>query len=217
MNKGKFIVFEGINGAGKTTIINNIYKKLEEKNIKVYIFKFPNRTTESGKIIDKFLKNEYQFKNLNEQIKIFADNRKESKQQILTLLEQNYIILCDRYIYSNIAYTLTDQTINILENYNDNIILSYSDIIKFDINLIKPNFVFLIKGDFIHLRTNEIKERYHSDNLKNYLIFNNYIHALKYTNSEFMVIDNKIENTNDNLNNITNLICNIDNSIIKYF
>jgi dTMP kinase len=216
MNKGSFIVFEGINGAGKTTIINKIYNILSNNNINVKIIKFPNRTTNSGKIIDKFLKNEHQFQNLNEQIKIFADNRNECKQEITELINNNYIILCDRYIYSNIAYTLTDQTFNILENKYDEI-LSYSDIIKYDENLIKPDYVFLINGDFIHLRTNEIKERYHDNNIKNYLIFNNYIHALKYTDTKFSIINNNLDNLDDNLNNITNLICNIDNSIVKYF
>jgi len=205
MNKGSFIVFEGINGAGKTTIINKIYNILSNNNINVKIIKFPNRTTNSGKIIDKFLKNEHQFQNLNEQIKIFADNRNECKQEITELINNNYIILCDRYIYSNIAYTLTDQTFNILENKYDEI-LSYSDIIKYDENLIKPDYVFLINGDFIHLRTNEIKERYHDNNIKNYLIFNNYIHALKYTDTKFSIINNNFDNLDDNLNVIIKLI-----------
>jgi dTMP kinase len=205
MNKGSFIVFEGINGAGKTTIINKIYNILSNNNINVKIIKFPNRTTNSGKIIDKFLKNEHQFQNLNEQIKIFADNRNECKQEITELINNNYIILCDRYIYSNIAYTLTDQTFNILENKYDEI-LSYSDIIKYDENLIKPDYVFLINGDFIHLRTNEIKERYHDNNIKNYLIFNNYIHALKYTDTKFSIINNHLDNLDDNLNVIIKLI-----------
>ena len=57
LNKGKFIVFEGINGSGKTTIINILINYLEDHSIKYKYIKFPNRKTETGKIIDDFLKN----------------------------------------------------------------------------------------------------------------------------------------------------------------
>jgi len=217
MNIGKFIVFEGINGAGKTTIINKIYQDLNQKNIKSKIIKFPNRNTKSGQIIDKFLKNQYQFASLSEQIKIFADNRTECKDEIITLLQNNYIILCDRYVYSNIAYILTDQTFNIINNINKNNIITCSDIIKYDINLIKPNYVFLINGDYIHLRNNEITERYHSNINKNYVIFNNYLHSFNYTNTNFTIINNKIDNIYENINVIIDIIMHLNTDKLIHF
>jgi dTMP kinase len=218
MNTGKIIVFEGINGSGKTTIINNIYKELLKTQKNVKILKFPNRNTESGIIIDKFLKKQYNFKNLDEQIKIFADNRKECKESIEILLKNNYIILCDRYIYSNIAYILTDQTLNILNNNNKNDkIISFSNIIQYDYELFKPHYVFLIKGDYIHLRNNTIIERYHADAIKNNLIFNNYILSLKYTNANFIIINNNIDNLHINIKNMINIINTINGNKITYF
>lgn len=216
MNRGKFIVFEGINGSGKTTIINKLYDKLNNNNYKVKILKFPNRTTQTGKIIDKFLKKEINFKSLKEQIKIFAENRKECKDEIENLLKQNYIILCDRYIYSNIAYILSDQTINILNNKNSEIFSIY-DIIKYDIDLIKPDLVFLINGDHIHLRNNNIMERYHNDEIKNKLIFNNYLISLFNTETTYNIINNNLDNLNNNILQIYNEINNLNNNDILYF
>ena len=65
ISRAKFIVFEGINGSGKTTIINNLINYYTNKNIKYQYIKFPDRTSNSGKIIDKFLKNQYEFNSIN--------------------------------------------------------------------------------------------------------------------------------------------------------
>jgi len=216
MNRGKFIVFEGINGSGKTTIISHLYNYLTFNKCKVKIIKFPNRSTKSGQIIDKFLKNEYHFESLHDQIKIFADNRKECKTEIMQLLSDNYIILCDRYIYSNIAYTLTDQTFNIINN-NYKEILSIYDVIKYDTHLIKPDIIFLINGDYIHLRTNEIQERYHKNNTKNIIIFNNYLFSFSFTQSNFIIINNNLNNLNNNIEIIYTSINKINNNEILYF
>jgi dTMP kinase len=214
MNKGKFLVFEGINGSGKTTIINILINYFEDNSIKYKYIKFPNRETQTGKIIDKFLKNQYEFKSLNDQIKIFAENRKESQNIIKKYLESNHIVLCDRYLYSNIAYTLTDQTLNIINSNNTNYI-NINDIIKYDSNLIKPDFTFLIKGNYILLRNEKIQERYHNDNIKNTLIFNNYLLALNQTNSKYKIINNEYNNLDNTINNIINDIQNI-NSTYEY-
>lgn len=209
--RGKFIVFEGINGSGKTTIINKLINYYNKYNIKYEYIKFPNRNSKSGKIIDLFLKNQYEFSSIYEQIKIFADNRKESESIIKQSLKENKIILCDRYIYSNIAYTLTDSSLEVQSNNNKNPI-SISNIIKYDTNLIKPDIVFLINGNYINLRNDMIQERYHNNDIKNALIFNNYLISLDYTNSLYHIINNKYDNDINN-NNMNSIIHNI-NSII---
>lgn len=205
MNFGKFIVFEGINGCGKTTLINNLIKHYNSKNIKNIYLKFPDRNSESGKIIDKFLKNQYEFQNLEEQINIFAQNRKEAQNIIFNHLNNGYIILCDRYIYSNLAYTLTDQSLDIYNNKTINYI-NINDILKYDKNIIKPNLIFLINGNYINLRNEKIKQRYHKNELKNNLIFNNYLFALNHTNTEYKIIKNEYNNILETLKKIVNSI-----------
>lgn len=217
LNKGKFIVFEGINGSGKTTIINILINYLEDHSIKYKYIKFPNRKTETGKIIDDFLKNKYEFKSLQEQIKIFAENRKESHNIIKDYLNTDHIILCDRYLYSNLAYTLTDQTLNIINNKTTEFI-NMNSILKYDANLIKPNFVFLIKGNYIQLRNEKIQERYHNDEIKNSLIMNNYLLALNQTNTKYKIINNEFNKLEKTIQDIIKDIKVIDNNVeYEYF
>ena len=211
ISRAKFIVFEGINGSGKTTIINNLINYYTNKNIKYQYIKFPDRTSNSGKIIDKFLKNQYEFNSINEQIQIFAENRKESEKLIKDSLNENKIILCDRYLYSNIAYTITDMSLNIQYN-NSSEYISINNIIKYDKNLLKPDLVFLINGNYINLRNDSIQERYHNNEIKNGIIFNNYLLALYHTQSPYYIINNKFNkdtnesNLNESIDNINNMI-----------
>jgi dTMP kinase len=165
MQRGLFIVFEGNNGAGKTTIINKLLEKLEnesficeiinEKNIYEWnVYKFPNRSTILGKKIDNFLKNKISLSKEVE-LKFFAENRKEFQIEMLSLLNKGYNIICDRYIYSSIAYTLTSQSIDVINKQNIEL-LSIDDIIQYDRSFIKPDYVFIISGDFLHLRNENI-------------------------------------------------------------
>lgn len=195
MKRGLFIVFEGNNGAGKTTIINELLKQIQDNKITcdddfVYlwnVYKFPNRTTTLGKKIDDFLKKKI---NLSKSIelKFFAENRKEFKDEMECLLSNGYNIICDRYIYSSMAYTLTNQTLDIINNQNPDL-LPIEEIAKYDEGFINPDYVFLINGDYLHLR-NETPELYHKNKQFNSLLANNYIISLNYLETPFTIVDN---------------------------
>ena len=221
MSKGLFIVFEGNNGAGKTTIINELIEKLKicsnviidiKNNRNIYnwnVYKFPNRSTTLGKKIDDFLKNKIQFSSKEVELKFFSDNRKEFQKEMVYILNKGYNIICDRYIYSSMAYTLTDQSVNILDN-KINQILTIDDILYYDRNFIIPDYVFLIKGNYLHLR-NENEELYHKNKIFNSILFNNYIISIQKTKVKFVIIDNKF----GDLNNTVNFIIHIINKIIN--
>lgn len=219
MPKGIFIVFEGNNGAGKTTIINNLIKKIQtnsdivsnidKKDIYQWnLYKFPNRSTILGKKIDDFLKNKLKLSSKEVELKFFAENRKEFQNEMEYILNKGYNVICDRYIYSSMAYTITSQTIDIINKKSVDL-LSIDNILSYDRNFIKPNYVFLIKGDFLFLR-NEEKEKYHKNKLYNELLLNNYIISIQKTSTDFAIIDNIY----GELDKTTNIIINIINRLI---
>ena len=224
MLKGLFIVFEGNNGAGKTTIINELMNKINNNSDfidiknerKIYhwnVYKFPNRNTILGKKIDDFLKNKIQLSKEVE-LKFFADNRKEFQEEMEYILNKGYNIICDRYIYSSMAYTLTDQSTNILDNKSIEI-LSIDQILSFDRNFIKPDYVFLIKGDFLYLR-NEQKELYHQNKIFNSILLNNYIISIQKTNVKFVIINNKFGELDNTIKAIIAIIKDLVYNKITY-
>ena len=68
---------------------------------------FPNRESESGKLLDSYLKNMKGQTMSNEAIHLlFAMNRWEMKSQILELLNSGTHVICDRYAFSGVAYSV---------------------------------------------------------------------------------------------------------------
>lgn len=203
-SRGKFIVIEGINGAGKSKLISNLLQKYKLENSTWILYKFPNRETTTGIIIDKFLKKEIQLNSIDDELKIFADNRKEFHNNIIQNLQNGINVICDRYLYSGIAYTLTKESINIINN-KSYLKHSLNDIIKYDKNLIKPDLVFIIIGDFLYLR-NEIKERYHDNNLFNKLLLPNFITSCVETNTNYEIVHNNYNELDITVNKIYQII-----------
>ncbi|MHA1728231.1 MAG: dTMP kinase [Promethearchaeota archaeon] len=102
MNKGLFIVIDGIDGCGSTTHTESLGNFLKTKGIKVHITREPSQF-ETGKLIRNYLKRE----NIPPPIDalLFAADRVEHYyREILPKLIDGFIVIGDRYIESSIAY-----------------------------------------------------------------------------------------------------------------
>ena len=67
---------------------------------------FPNRESESGKLLDAYLKNTRGQAMSNEAVHLlFALNRWEMKESILEMVNKGTTVICDRYAYSGISYS----------------------------------------------------------------------------------------------------------------
>lgn len=208
--RGKFIVLCGINGCGKTTLIEKILDKYHKSKTVIMLwksFKCPDRTTPIGEKIDDILKGKLKVRKGIE-LKFFADNRKEIVAQIVDSIKNGVNVICDRYFYCNVAYTLTTQTLEI-KKFNNIDVYSLDEIIKFDKGIVKPDCVFLIVGNYLHLRGEE-KEKYHVDDESfNDLVLNNYLVTLLHTQTPFIVVENEENNIDNTADRIIQHIKNI--------
>jgi len=100
---GKLIVFEGIDGSGKTTISRLFFKYLEDNKINTSWFREPS-DSKWGKKIRK-LANEMDSIPINDEFKYFLEDRKlDVKNNILPSLKNGKIVILDRYYFSSACY-----------------------------------------------------------------------------------------------------------------
>lgn len=101
------VAFEGLDRAGKTTQTHLVSEALTKQKIKNIIFRFPDRETEIGKIINKYLKEEYESDPYVMHL-LFSANRYECMKKINKYIDDNYIVILDRYFYSGIVYSIAN-------------------------------------------------------------------------------------------------------------
>ncbi len=105
--QGKFIVFEGVEGAGKTTQIHQTAAWLQSlcDDKSVIVTREPGGT-QLGKQIRQLLLDDSQsaMGNRTELLLYAADRAQHVEETILPQLESGNIVLCDRFTDSTIAY-----------------------------------------------------------------------------------------------------------------
>ena len=102
MSKNPIIVFEGIEGSGKSLHINNVANYLKKINRKFIRIREPGGSKNSEKIRKLILDNKSSF-NVNTDLLLYMSARSEN----INLIKKNYkkkIILIDRFVDSTIAY-----------------------------------------------------------------------------------------------------------------
>lgn len=103
MKKGFFISFEGGEGTGKSTQVRLLANRLAERGNLAHITREPGGTELSEKIRD-ILKTTSNIDSITEMLLLFAARREHFIKSICPLLEQNYIVLCDRFYDSSLVY-----------------------------------------------------------------------------------------------------------------
>lgn len=97
---GKFIVFEGIDGSGKTTQARLLIGKLGLLGHSIIFTHEPYKNVDLKYMED--LEPE-------ERQKLFIEDRREHLEEIiLTALELGKVVICDRYFLSSLAYGISE-------------------------------------------------------------------------------------------------------------
>jgi dTMP kinase len=104
LHKGKIIVIEGIDKAGKTTQANLLLKKLKGK--KYTKLDFPDYSTPVGREIKQFLDGKREY---SDEVKmmLLSANRWEKKSEIESLIVKGTTVIMNRYYQSNLVYGIS--------------------------------------------------------------------------------------------------------------
>ncbi|MFS2213734.1 dTMP kinase [Telluria sp. Tellsp104] len=104
----KLIVIEGIDGTGKRTQSQLLVENLRKISITAHLFGFPDyQGTVMGQTIGKMLAGtlgDLSHVHPYFSASLFALDRAEKRSQILNCLAQGEWVICDRYVYSNVAH-----------------------------------------------------------------------------------------------------------------
>jgi len=161
MYKFPIIVFEGIEGSGKSYHIKNIKNYLKKKKIKFIIFREPGGSKNAEKIRKLILSKESKFNNLTD-LFLYMASRSENYVNILHKNYKKRVILIDRFTDSTIAYQHYGMGID------KNLIIKLNQTI---LKKIKPNFTFIntVSMKNLNLRLNKKnKNRYDKFNNRFY-------------------------------------------------
>jgi len=99
MQRGRFIVFEGLDGSGKTTAIESLVPFLND----AYITREPS-DGHVGQLIRKALTKQITLHPETFALLFAGDRYEHIQNEILPMLEKGRDVLCDRYYFSNLAY-----------------------------------------------------------------------------------------------------------------
>ena len=101
---GVFIVFEGIDGSGKSTHIKLLAGELRGRGLRVLETSEPSRDRIGTFIRDYAERNGDRFTLETETLLFAADRYEHVKRVITPALERGMVVISDRYFYSSIAY-----------------------------------------------------------------------------------------------------------------
>ena len=108
--KSFFIVFEGIEGSGKSYQAKLLYNKLKKKFKNVLLTREPGGT-KSAEVIRKIILKDYfeknkkiKFDKYTDTLLYLAARNEHLKNKIIPAIKNKKIIICDRFVDSTLAY-----------------------------------------------------------------------------------------------------------------
>jgi len=191
MYKYPIIVFEGIEGSGKSFHVKNLVKYLKKKKVKYLKLREPGGSKNSEIIRNLILNKKSNFDKLTD-LFLYMAARNENYQSIIKKNYKKRVILIDRFTDSTIAYQHYGMGINkkLIIQLNKNILKH-----------INPTFTFLnivnMKNLKSRLKTKLNKNRYDNFNTNFYnKVQRGYIQLSKNKKNYIIINSNKKISTN---------------------
>lgn len=105
MSRGLFFTFEGIDGCGKSTQVNETVQWLESQGLPVTVTREPGGTVISEKIRQILISEEHgEMVNECELLLYLAARAQHVREKIYPLLQKGNIVICDRFQEATFAY-----------------------------------------------------------------------------------------------------------------
>ncbi len=114
-----FIVFEGVEGCGKSYQSKKLFIKLKKNRINTILTREPGGTKSSELIRNLILKDYFnkktkeKFDKYTDTLLYLAARNEHVKTKIKPALKQKRVVICDRFIDSTIAYQVYGKKVNI--------------------------------------------------------------------------------------------------------
>ena len=140
--KPLFIVFEGVEGCGKSFQAKKLYNNLKKNRVETIITREPGGT-KSSELIRNLILKDYFTKDTNEKFDKYTDTllylaarNEHIKNKIKPALLKKKVVICDRFVDSTIAYQVFGKKVDMkfIKNIHDKILQG-----------VKPNIVFILK------------------------------------------------------------------------
>ena len=137
-----FIVFEGVEGCGKSFQSKKLFNQLKKKKIETILTREPGGTR-SAELIRNLILKDYFNKSQKEKFDKYTDTllylaarNEHVKTKILPALKKKIVVICDRFTDSTFAYQVFGKGIKAQ---------FINDIQKTILGSIKPNLTFVLK------------------------------------------------------------------------
>ena len=118
MKKGKFIVFEGLDGSGQSTQIALLEQYLKNKGRKVFITSEPSNNVIGG-LIRSILKSHIKLSNTGVQLLYCADRAHHLEVDIVPALEAGIDVITSRFYFSTLAFGSLNNDVKWLKALNE--------------------------------------------------------------------------------------------------
>ena len=121
--KPLFIVFEGVEGCGKSYQSKKLFNKLKKIKIKAILTREPGGTKSAEMIRNLILKDYFskesreKFDKYTDTLLYLAARNEHIKNKIKPALDAKNIVICDRFTDSTLAYQVHGKKVNISKLY----------------------------------------------------------------------------------------------------
>ncbi len=196
--KSFFVVFEGIEGSGKSFQAKRVYKNLKKNNYQTILTREPGGTKNGERIRNLILKDYFSFgkkeklDKYSDTLLYLAARNEHILNKVKPSLNNKKIVICDRFIDSTLAYQVYGKKV-------DSKFVKF--IHKYVLNGVKPDLTFLLTVK-INKAIKRLKKR---KNLNRYDKFpkkfyikaqRDFIRIAKKNKKKYIILDSSENNSN---------------------